>query len=49
MFTHSLLSAIDVDREEHHTKHHAVIDAFKDVAERMGKEVVVRGEEDAKL
>ena len=35
--------------QEQHKEHHAVIDTFTDIAKKMGKEVVIRGEEDATL
>ena len=35
--------------EEQHQEHHAAIDTFTDLANRMGKEVLVRTEDEAQL
>lgn len=40
---------LKLNREEQHIEHHEVIDTFQKMAEKMGKQVIIRGEEDATL
>ena len=45
----SITPMLSANREAQHNEHHAVIDTFKTLAEKMGKEVVIRSEAEAQM